>query len=652
MKKILTILLIAFLGAVSCTQHEPLAPAQQDGTVTFVMGLEFPESYVATRGAMGTDPIIDDIHVALFGGEGYLNDYVQAVPCDASGNEQSAYGNTVSGQIKVQNGVLFYYKVTLLATTSERTVHVIANGPKKIEYNAFDYEVMPNLTTDAGQGAYWTMFSLPNGTSIKDPNTGYDIASPVAENAFRNLKLIRNFAKVTVTSSANNFELEGYKVFNTPAKGRIVTWKEGYNSSNARLAGYYTPYVGAKDDPTTPAEDSTSPMSFSALRDAGYSPSMPEGVSIDSTEPTASMSYGNTSQFVFEREVTNGANRPYIIVKGKFNGSNTSTFYRLDFTDKNGNYIPIFRNFQYDININSVAKAGVSNPADALPSNANVSALLSTHSLTDLADGTSRILVQYLDKTFTSAGDKKFQYIYLRNAASAISAETVTPASFRILTNDELKEIEIDENGTKMPLNTDDPAFTVNCEEGDDTWGTSFNTTEKWQEVTLTITSPGDEEKRTTFRITGQTAAGDLLYRDVTIHVMGKITFSASVNTTESSGSAVGSTVQVDLTLPSNLPSSLFPLEILFEDSNKRLNPANPTPETTMPARVGNSIVTGKTNERSYQFARSISYAEYTANNVIPCVFNRISEGTTTLYMKNDEYFTGTGSVNIAANYN
>jgi hypothetical protein len=613
MKKFFYILSIALLGATSCSVNELGQPesVNNNGKVTFVMGLEFPEVFIATRGAMSENPIIDDVHVAVFGNEGYLNEYVKAVPCNAQGVEQAAFTN-------IQNGVLFYYKVTLVATTGYRAIHVIANGPDQIQYNSYDYEVMPTLYTTKGNGAYWTMFELPTGTAIVDPQTSEESASPAAKAAFSNLKLIRNFAKVNVTESADNFVLDGYEVFNTPDKGRIVTWMEDYNASNERLAGYYTPYVGSK------TED---PMTFAELQTAGYTPSLVDGAQIDPTVPTADWTYTNATKFVFERLKTNAANRPYIIVKGRFNGSTTSTFYRLDFTDKDGNYIPIFRNFQYNIEIKSVAKVGVANPADAQPSNANVSALITTANLTDLADGTSRILVQYIDKTFITSGDVKFQYIYMRDATKPIAQENVTDASFRILTNQELQE------EGKEP-NTDDPAFTS-------TGTTTWNSTDKWQEITLTIAAVGDDEKRTTFRIEGQTADGDKLYRDVTIHVLAKQNFSATYT---SGGNAIGNTVTVSLTLPDNLPSSVFPLQIAFEDSNKRLNPNS----TDMPAQVGTSIVTGKT-DRSYQFVKSVSYSEYTTNHVIPCVFKRIATGETTLYMEN-EYFNKPYSINIGAN--
>ena len=55
-----------------------------------------------------------------------------------------------------------------------------------------------------------------------------------------------------------------------------------------------------------------------------------------------------------------------------------------------------------------------------------------------------------------------------------------------------------------------------------------------------------------------------------------------------------------------------------------------------MPAHVGTSI-TGN-GKQSYQFVKSVSYADYTNSRVIPCVFKRIALGATTLYMEN-EYF-------------
>ena len=611
MKKILYMLSIALLGATACnTAKDMPEPMVGNGKVTYVMGINVPGIGVNTRGAMDTQPVIDNIYVAVFGNEGYLNDYAKAEPCNADGSAKTDFSG-------VQNDQLFYYKVTLTASSSKKYVHVIANGPTKLDFG-YDEQLIPNMTTNAGEGAYWTMFELPNGTSEKD-SAGHDVVTDDAKAAFSNLKLIRNFAKVEVTNTASNFEMEGYKVFNTPAQGRIVTWKENYQpgtTADPHMDGYYTPYIGGKTG---------TPMTFLQLQNAGYTPTLATGASLDMSAPTAGGTYENKPQFVFERERTNADNRPYVIVKGKYNGSSTSTFYRLDFTDKDGAYQPIFRNFLYSITINTVVKNGVANPADAQPSNANVSALLETQSLTDLADGTSRILVQYLDKTFIFDEETtvKFQYLYQPDATQAASATTVEHATFQILSDEDLE-------AAGKPANTSDPAFAPVT--SNDTWGSVWNDDDKWQEVELKIAASGDEEKRTTFRLTGTTDEGIKLFRDVTIHVLKKQDFNA---TYVSGGSAIGNTVTVTLNLNPNLPSSVFPLQVAFEDSNKRLNPSG----TDMPAKVvETSMVPGKT-DRSYQFVKSISYSDYVANSgAIQCVFKRISTGSTVLYMRN-EYF-------------
>ena len=610
MKKILYMLSIALLGATACnTAKDMPEPMVGNGKVTYVMGINVPGLGANTRGAMDTQPVIDNIYVAVFGNEGYLNDYAKAEPCNADGSAKTDFSG-------VQNDQLFYYKVTLTASSSKKYVHVIANGPTKLDFG-YDEQLIPNMTTNAGEGAYWTMFELPNGTSEKD-SAGHDVVTDDAKAAFSNLKLIRNFAKVEVTNTASNFEMEGYKVFNTPAQGRIVTWKENYQAgttADPHMDGYYTPYIGGKTG---------TPMTFLQLQNAGYTPTLATGASLDMSAPTAGGTYENKEQFVFERERTNADNRPYVIVKGKYNGSSTSTFYRLDFTDKDGVYQPIFRNFLYSITINTVVKNGVADPALAQPSNANVSALLETQSLTDLADGTSRILVQYLDKTFIFDEETtvKFQYLYQPDATQAASVTTVEHATFQILYDEDLE-------AAGKPANTSDPAFSPVT--SNDTWGSAWNDDDKWQEVELKIAASGDEEKRTTFRLTG-TKDGIKLFRDVTIHVLKKQDFNA---TYVSGGSDIGNPVTVTLNLNPNLPSSVFPLQVAFEDSNKRLNPNS----TDMPAKVvQTSMVPGKT-DRSYQFVKSISYSDYVTNSgAIQCVFKRISTGSTVLYMSN-EYF-------------
>ena len=161
MKKIIYILFAALIGAVSCTINGPEVPQPQDGKVTIMMKVTFPEVLVSTKGTdMADTPNIDNIYVATFGTNHYLNDYVKAVPCDSYGNPTTSYGD-------LQNDTDFFFKVTLSATTSKRYVHVFANAPSSIDFG-YEDDIMKTLTTEGNVGSYWTYIVLPHGTATID----------------------------------------------------------------------------------------------------------------------------------------------------------------------------------------------------------------------------------------------------------------------------------------------------------------------------------------------------------------------------------------------------------------------------------------------------------------------------------------------------
>lgn len=597
MKKILNILFIALLGAVSCTLNDPVSPDQESGKVTLMMKVSFPETFVVTKGDMGIQPSIDNIYVAVFGTEHYLNDYVKAVPCKADGTTDGA---SFAG---IENDKDFYFKVTLTATQTKRYVHIIANGPDHLDFNTYEDEIMKKLTTEGTKAAYWTYLVLPNGTANADGT-----AAESALNALNGIRLVRNFARVhlAVAETVENFTLTGYEVFNTPTHGSIAIWNaEQAGTVDEGNSGYYPSYHTETFDNLW----------------SNYSAFMPND-EIDATKPSASGTYTTGDKFIFERP-DRATDRPYIIIKGRYSGDGADTFYRLDFVDRDGNYLPIFRNFEYKVILTSVAKSGVADPASAKASNSNVSSITETQDLADLADGVSRIYVEWLDQTYMGAGTQTFHYMYLKDAANDTQS---TQAKLEI----------IDGAGQAIDGNL--------TQSGPETEGGFKN----WHTVTFKTTAAATSgEKKTVFRVTGSTDDGQKLYRTITVHVLPSQSWGTP--TVSSEGSAIGRKVTVTFTLPTGLPSSIFPLEIEFEDSQKKLNPNG----TDMPAKVGTSIVSGNTNT-SYQFVKSVSYLEYAGeggSNVLKCEFKRISTGATTLYFKN-KYFNSTnaGSVAIPAN--
>ena len=551
MKKYLYILTALLFGAVSCSVDGPTAPdvKENDGTVDFIMKVTLPEPIQVTKvTTMAHDPNIENLYVAVFGGEGYLNDYTRAVRCDADGT------NIRQDWTDIKEGDTFYFKVTLTATQSLRHVHIIANGPDQLDFNTYENELMLHEITTGTKGAYWQYFELPNGTVKADGSTPSDEAAA----AFAYVKLIRNFAKVSVSvaESVNNFTITGFKVFNIAKGGSIAIWDgEKYMSNYASYA-------------TVAALQTDYPNGF-----------VPEGVEYDTTEPKDDNTYTPEDKYYYERP---GAQEggPYIIIKGRygvqrvdennqpvlddenkpvFDFDQYDTYYRLDFVNKDGDYLPIYRNFEYKLVLTSVAKRGATSPNGLNASNSNVSSLLDTQNLSDLSDGVSRIYVMWLDQTYISAQDNvAFKYMYLQNAATDHQSTQAT-VTF---------------------ISGEDEAISAGS--GWNKAGTLGS--DGWMTITYKVNAPDTENKKekiSKFRVTGETADGQKLYRDITIHVLPPQNFGTA--TVSSAGSTIGSKVTVTLPLPLGLPSSVFPLEILFEDSNRCLNPYG----TDMPANIG-----------------------------------------------------------------
>ncbi len=591
MKKFFYILLAALVGAVSCNVSEPLPEQPNDGKVTLMMKVTFPELFVNVKSSdMATTPNIDNIYVATFGSRHALNDYVMAVPCDASGTELSGFSG-------IGNNTAFYFKVTLAATQTVRYVHVIANGPESLDYNTPEEDLMKNLTTTDGVGSYWTYLVLPNGTATADGEPLED-----AETRMTNLQLIRNFAKVSVSLATNltddDFILDGFNVYNTATDGSVVVWSE-------TEGGFFPTYCDKDED----------------YLNENYSAFMPKD-GINSAEPKTTDIFNNAEKFVYERE-DKTPTRPYIIIKGRYKGEEEETYYRMDFVDDDGNYLTLYRNYEYKIVLTSVSKRGVTDPKDAKASNANVSSIEATQSLTDLSDGVSRIYVLWLDHAYMDADTQTFKYMYLSNAATDTqSAE----ASLSIVSG----------AGEAISGATAAAAFT---QTGPGTDG--------WYTVTFNTTTPATDgkEKITKFRVTGHHEDEEhhdhKLYRDITVRVLPHQSWTTP--TVSSEGSDIGDKVTVNLQLPTGLPASIFPLIISFEDNNKALNPY----DIDMPAVVAKSIIPNSGTEKSYHFDKTISYKEYTDNSTIVCEFKRIRTGPSLLYFKNEYFNDVNNSVQI-----
>ena len=606
MKKVLYIVsLLALVATVSCNEKESPITLDKPGTVTFEMLVKVPETIVSTRANAASNPIIDHIYVATFGNNQYLNEYVKAIPVDG-------YATTNSPDT-------YRMKVTLLATTSRRFVHIIANGPEMLDYQTRDVDLLYDMTTtyDANgipQGAYWQYFELPDGTAVLDDNGNWT-ASEYATSKLQSIVLLRNFARVTVKNSATNFTLTGFHVFRTENEGSITMPTSDQGGSN---------FVNTVSYTTIPS--GVSPIThIESLPYTGYTPA---GVTLHDETATANVTWASPStyQFVYEsvKKVSTGK-EPFIILKGHLNSESTDKYFKMELIDPDGNEFPILRNLDYTVNIESVSEEilGAADPTGAQTCNGSISTAVSAD-LSQLSDGYSSLAVLYTDKSFVNTGSESkpvtFMYLYdpAIESGSSVTIETVR---------------------------SEGAGHAIDGAAGSD-WYTVTDGDDGWKVVTFDVlpSSTYTSEAVTVFKVTGKskvTADGQLqsLYRYVTVHLLSMQDFISP--TVTAAGVAKDSDVTINFTLPTGLPVSLFPLEISVKDNLNSLNPKG----QDMPLVLdGNG---------AYHFVKTVTWDEYKVSKAVTCSMRFIEAVTSSTITIDSEYFNAqTATVTAAGTYN
>ena len=591
MKKYYYIIATLILGLTACTDRMPVPEPEGEATVTIDMMVSLPQSVKATKATeRDSNPQIENIYVAVFGRQGYLNDYALAIPIDENGNRIDTYAST--------NGTDYYMRVTLLATTSTRYIHIIANGPDHLDYQTQIKDLMLGeaLMTSDNKGAYWQSFNLDGTAKLVN---GKWVPSDDAVTKFGKVKLIRNFARIKVESGTSDLEIEGFKVYRTSKYGSYAMPMDDAGSSFVD-AEAYAGYVPSDEYPT--------PIDYieKSLNYKGYVPDAAKAL-IDTDAPKTGDAFGTGYQFVYESPDTEN-NYPYIIIAGKYKGAATS-YYRIELVDDEGTHIPVYRNLDYTITLNAVAKDGVADPAKAVTSNGNVST--TAVDLSDISDGISGLYTLYTDKTFV-IGDSEvdpsevFQYQYIPDLS--------TPTTYK---QGEILEVSGD-------------ALVENPTQG--------TIAEGWYPVNLKLKKSSDADAAgkdlvTTFKVRGTSNTGAKLFRVITIRVIRTPKYVAA--STGPSG------MTFNLGLPGDLPSSMFPIVFNVYDSNQCLNPAG----TDMPA---------KTAEREIYYVKTVTAEDYNANmnadktvSVIPLNFKKVKSGTTTVTVKSDYFPDTSGTITV-----
>ena len=602
MKKIFYTLTAAVLCITACQKEidqiqSVSAPDYPEGaTVEALFTVSIPYSNGAvdlTRASeMAQIPVLDNLYIAIFGDNGGM--LQQLVPAVKVGDDELYQTDTTSPKYG-ETGYSYQvqYKAELPLSDEERNLHFIGNMPSEVIQNLdflYEKDFMDKLTTSGGAAAYWQKVVLPDGIQatlvdgeFKITNECLSLLTPIA--------LVRNYAKLVVTSGSSDFEIESYALVNGPLQGTVAPYSTSTGFSTTYL--YIGKYCAGQME-TNFVHDLTA---------SGYSGYMINDL-IDTANPgeTSAKKPTDTDNglYMYERtKPTRSGEQTGIIIKLKwsqdldsdhpnYNDRGKSRYYKIEVLDKEGEYMPICRNVLYTINLEHLSGTGETSFDAAYrgPFFGNVSASIETATLTEINDNIHKIVVNMMD--FTTMEDNKKVDIYFRYYPEMNGDPALTAASYATPAR---KEVE----GYLSAIDSFSDIDFVTWSGG--TWG--------HVEVTLKE-RPNSGMLREKLRIQGQNNGVGSLFRDIVFTVMNTQEF-----TSESKVTVNGNNVTVTIGLPSDLPYSIFPLNVLIEAQNNNLS----TMSKDLPVGYGPTAFdedgSPKKGKNAFYFIRTIQYKDY-----------------------------------------
>ena len=617
----------AALAALSCSREREqdlfVEPEGQVEVTFSVTGDQLPTK------ALGERHQLETMHIAVFGGSGYLKEYKPAT-LKSEGTYEYHYKDTL-GNEHVKTVPMFTYAVTITLSNSSRRVHFIGNGPSSIPFGK-DYEVLPTLLGEKETG-YWQMITLDNVSALQDSDGNYltpdgdgyrihqkgdpYVPSKELEDAFKKVPLIRNWAKIELEAepaSKSNFTPISFAVVNVPKQGALVPY--------GGVKGFITNY---KD------------LSFDQLRsdEYNYGGNLPAAVPFDASIPAKEDFEKNFANgvkqylenppaddehyavYLYERPVPD-ANIPpsSVIVYGKYyNPDDLSSlteeektargalcYYKVDLMT-GSEYYPVLRNFKYIVKIDKISARGHATPEEAFAAagSADVSADINASTLPDISDGTRRMAIQpWMSKTFIRAEGKKEQlYVTFYNDINGKNPKPDTT-----LVSDGHFTYEL------IPKTAGIVKDVVIGEAVKDSTRADYG----WRPISFDIASPDEAAGRTqTLRIKCKVKPDDKdespLYRDIVISLLPTQQMRVTCENPRVL-LVTGEPQRVDVDIPDGLVESMFPLHFKIEAKNLTLTPDTSVEGNSLPVISDTSIIA---NYPSFYFQRTVEWSEYKA---------------------------------------
>ena len=257
----------------------------------------------------------------------------------------------------------FSYSVKLISSTRKRSVHFVANH----DWDGFEQDYfLEGLEAGyiigrmaAKECVYWSLVELDelNAETLSRSNT----------------KLMSNQALISAESSAQEFQLEGFKIYNTYDRGTVASFEVDERGR-----------VNFRKDLNT------------------ILPTVPSDYELRVNDD-----FQLTASKAFERSAVNG-HPLFVLIKGTHNGKK-NCYYKVDlkkFDPQTGvtQLYDILRNHAYNIRITRVVGLGYETEEEAAkaPASNNIFASIELENYNGITNGTHELVVDKLRQTLVS----------------------------------------------------------------------------------------------------------------------------------------------------------------------------------------------------------------------------------------------------------
>ena len=640
MKKVFYILTAALIAGACTRQFEPaiIQDTAEDGPkVTVEFSVPMP---LNTKAGMAHAPEIETIHIAVFNKSGLLKDYVKA---------------TLENKEEVKNGpenATATFTADLTMALSPRIVHFIANSPydtrEDLPTTTGEQNVIQSLVTTDGQAAYWQRFELDKidaykyaggkygeygedgATSYTYQEGGIDItvnvgdyikrdgrkvldgtgyfASATLSETLKLVPLVRNFAEISVKSVAgSNFTVQQVALGNVPTAGYIAAFQQGTNN-------YASVYTNAK-----------TALTYTEVKESGYAGTIPESATID-TEMPAPVAVDSWFGYMYERPVPT-SDPTCVLVGGELSGESGTRWFKIELSDPDGAYFPIYRGISYEIEIGKIEGSnGYESASDAwaAPAIGDISNSVETKTLEQISDGLGTTLwVEYIDyigmEKATSSADIYYTMFYKDPSSTSSTIQYL------------YDNVELTAAESNYPAISKDSAgeFEISIADGTFTTGTP-DATKTWKKATITLNAANSQQaQKSVLTIAGKSHVGKDMHRDVTFRVINELTF-LDLAATSLANESIDQVTTLTITLPADLGYSMFPIILKIEAENNAFMSSD-----GLPVESGPSLFSEDGSKNSFYFLKTIDYSDYynaeteVTTQIFTCKFKTTRNGST-----------------------